>query len=497
MTTAARPVAETAMKMPSLMQALPYALGGVGLAALENKFIAGEAPPELQKVNLGIGGITGYLLTSPDPKVRFAALASVPTKQLGLFGIGAADKLRRQQQSLVDANLGIANINRGTAEQQQANAARAGRVALAFLLPALAAGGALGYMGYERWKKRKQTIPRYKTVGEKGRSRAGQKIRIDVPATALPPEFFSSLTDADDSPRAHTRLLQLANGAPEMGKAATECLVKLAMVDEERPSIPKMLGSLAYEFTGIPGATRTMKDIGLGGSAYMGDQFGEASRYGGSALANAILTLLTLRTATLPIAGRLLGRRFLQHQMTGIPGVSNARFMPNLARTIHNWSYGPGFATGVAKGTVNPQKYAWMGSTSRNPIFQQLFTHRPGAVTSIPGNLYNVARLGGNKMWNLGYRAKQLAVRHPIMAALAVGLPLAGIGSQRDEEREKEMRSSLAGLIPNWQKNQGPFGMPVSSAFSGLMTTLGGSDPRKGVANQLSGPSWDPWAAGR
>ena len=485
------------MKMPSLMQALPYALGGVGLAALENRFIAPETPPELKKVNLGIGGITGYLLTSPDPKVRFAALASVPTKQLGLFGIGAADKLRRQQQSLVDANLGIAQINRGTAEQQQTNAARTGRIALAFLLPALAAGGAVGYMGYERWKKRKQSIPRYKTVGEKGHSRSGQKIRIDVPATALPPEFFQSLTDADDTPRAHTRLLELTNGqVPQMDKAAAEFVEKHAAA-EERPSIPRMLGSLAYEFTGIPGATRTMKDLGLGGAAYTSDQFGEAGRYGASAAANALLTLLTLRTGTLPIMGRVLGQRFLQHQMTGIPGVTQKRFMPNLAKTIHRWSYGPGFAPSVAKGVVNPNLYSWAGSTSKNPIFKQLFTHRPGAPTSIAGNLYNTARYGGNKLWNAAYRTKQLGVRHPIITALALGIPLAGIGSQRDEQMAEEAQRSLAGWVPDWKNNKGPLGMPVSSALSGVMTALGGPDPRKTMRGQLQGASWDPWQSGR
>lgn len=481
--------AETVAKMPALTRAWPYAAGGAGLAALENRFIAPEIPDELKRVNLGIGGITGYLMTSPDPKIRMAALASVPTKQLGLFGIGALDKFRRQQQALVDANLGIAHINRGTAQSQANNAANAGRLALMFLIPALAAGGAIGYMGYERFKKRKERVPRYKTVGEKGRSRSGQKIRIDVPATALPAEFFDALTDVDENPRAHTRLLKLMNGskgAPALDKAAAEALEKCSAADQST-SIPKMLGSLAYEFTGIPGATRTMKDIGLGASAYTGDDLSEAGRYGTSAAANALLTLLTLRTGTLPIVGHLMGRRFLEHQMKGIPGVTQARFMPNLAKTIHRWSYGPGFGPSVAKGKVDPMRYAWEGATVKNPFFQQLFTKRPAPVTpTLTGNLYNAARYGGNRLVNLAYRTKQLGVRHPILSALALGIPFAGLGSQRDEDRAEQTRRDLAGWVPSWEQQKGPMGMPLSSTFAGFMNALGGSDPRKSIRSQLT-----------
>lgn len=525
MTTAARPIAETTMKMPSLMSALPYALGGVGMAALENRYIAPDQPQELKKVNLGIGGITGYLLTSPDPKVRFAALASIPTKQLGLFGIGAADKLRRQQQSLVDANLDIANINKRTAQTQADNAAATGRLALMFLLPAMAAGGALGYMGYEKWKKRRATQPRYRTVGEKGRSRSGQKIKIDIPATALPREFFESLVDVDDSARARTRLLQLTGGA---GVGAGEEYAKAASADAP-VSVPGLLGSLAYEFTGIPGATRTMKDLGLGLGSFTNEQFGEAGRYGTSAAGNALLTLLTLKTGTLPILGKLLGRRFLTHQSRGLPGVTSRRSLPTISRWMYPYAYGNSLgprnlsrggvvtaaqraqsraAMGLSlkspvdrllqmRGRVDPNRFSWTGATSTNPIFKQLFTSRGTVSPTLPGQAYNAMRYGGNRAWNLAYRAGKFGVRHPIISALALGLPLAGLGSQRDENRAEEARRSLHGWIPDWENKTGPRGMPVSAALSGVMSAFGGNDGRGAIRRQMEGASWDPWAASR
>lgn len=526
MTTAARPVAETVMKMPTFGQALPYAAGGLGIAALENRFVAPDIPEELKKVNLGIGGITGYLLTSPDPKVRFAALSSIPAKQLGLFGIGAVDKLRRQQQSLVDANLGVASVNRSTAEIQRDNAAAAGRRALMFLLPALAAGGALGYMGYERWKKRKSQIPRYQTTRQKGVSRSGQKVKIDIPASALPPEFFRSLVDVDDSSRARTRFMELGPGqaVQPLDKAASEDVIKLAAADDARFSLPGFALDVGKELTGIPGALRTAKDIGLGASSFSNDSFGEAGRYGAGALGNAALTMLALRTGVLPLAGKALGKRYMAGK-------------PTLQKHVYPYAYGesigsrisPGTAGGPAttltagqrigqrkamgmstkspmsrllrmKGRVDPQRFAWQGATSQNPLFKQLFTFRPpgaGGPSTIPGHIYNTARFGGNKLWNAAYRGRKWMTRHPILSLMALGLPLAGLGSERDASRAEEAQRSLVGWVPDWKKQQGPLGIPVSAQLSGIMSAFGGRDNRTAVRDQLQGVNWDPWASMR
>ena len=278
--------------------------------------------------------------------------------------------------------------------------------------------------------------------------------------------------------------MQLTNGS-----------VKEASADAQL-SIPGLVGDIAYEATGIPGGLRTMKDIGLGLGNYSNDRFGEAARYGGSAAGNAILTLLALRTGLFPVAGRVMGRRFLEHQMQGIPGVPQRRFMPRLAKTIHRWSWGPGYGPSVAKGVVDPQLYAWAGSTSKNPIFQGLLTARPNIQRSLPGQAYNTLRYGGNRMWNLAYRAGKLGVRHPIIRAMALGIPLAGLGSQLDERRVADARSSMAGWLPDWEKQRGPGGMPVSAALSGIMQSLG-TDNRGAIRNQMQGAAWDPWSANR
>lgn len=526
MTTAARPVAESVMKMPSFGQALPYALGGLGIAALENRFIAPEIPPELKKVNLGIGGITGYLLTSPDPKIRFAALASVPTKQLGLFGIGAVDKLRRQQQSLVDANLGVAQVNRSTAEMNRDNAAATGRRALMFLIPALAAGGAIGYMGYERWKKRKSQIPRYQTMGQKGISRGGQKIKIDVPASALPPEFFNSLINVDDSPRSRTRFMELSPGADvqPLDKAASEGAVKLASTMDEGFSLPGFALDVGKELTGIPGAYRTAKDIGMGSSAYTQDHFGEAARYGAGALGNAAMTMLALKTGLLPIAGKVMGKRYMANKPTLQKHVRPFAFAESI-QSRNSPGFGGGPATTISaaqrianrkamglstaspmrrllniKGRVDPQRFAWAGSTSQNPLFKQLFTFRPpgaGGPSTIAGHIYNTARFGGNKLWNAAYRGRKFMTRHPILSLMALGLPLASLGTDRDKNRMEAAQRSLSGWVPDWKKQQGPLGIPVSAQLSGLMSAFGGGSNRTAVRDQMQGANWDPWASMR
>jgi hypothetical protein len=475
-------------------KALPLSAAGVGLAALENRFIAPEMPEELKKVNYGIGGITGYMLASPDPKLRSMAMLGIPAKQMALFGIGAMDKLRRQQQSLVDANLAVAQVNKSTADVQRSQAEEAGRTALMFLLPALAAGGALGYMGYDKWKKKKSEIPRWQTTGGKGHSRSGQKIRIDVPATALPPEFFRSLTDVDDNARAFSRVMELSGGDPESTPKVASA--------EEKFSIPGLVGSLAYETTGIPSAQRTMKDLGSGAAAWNTDNIGEIGRYGSAAAANAALTLLAVRTGLLPIAGRLMGKRLVQHQAHGLPGVTNKRVIPNIAKAIDRWSYwGPGYSQRVARGVYDPSRYAWKAPTVNgfgSGLFKRFMAAPAGGATTVGGSLGNMARFAGNRAVNAGYWTKQLAKRHPIISTLALALPFAGRGTQRDEERQNEAKSWLANnWSPKWDQKKGPGGMPVSGVLSNVMGMFGAPDPRSKMRNEMQGGSFDPWFSAR
>lgn len=488
--------------MPTMGRWLPTSAAGVGLAALENKYIVPDLDPGLKKVNLGIGGITGYLWSSPDPKVRMAALASLPFKEMGLFGISAADKLRKQQQSLVDANLAVASINKATAETQHSNVGSQGRRALMYLLPAILAGGGIGYLAYDRWKKNKAKIPRWQTTGERGVRRTSQKVRIDVPTSALPQEFFTSLARSDESPKAYTRLMEMAQEEP---KEAKELLRKWAAAEEQRFSLPRFLGETAADLTGIPGTLRAVKDLGRGASEYVADekyrqpgrQFQEAGRYGLGALGNLMLTLASARVGA-GLAGKMMPN-LLKAQMGLVPGIK-----PGMFRTLAKpfWKWGPGYEATIAarnlKHAYDPMRFAWSGGTSRNPLYRSLLSERPikpGTVPSVTGQLYDTARYGANRLFNLGYRGEQMFHRYPVMGPTLLGLPLAGLGSQRDERLLNEARKQYQS-VPDWERNRGPGNIPVSSAFAGLMSAMG-QDRSKGIKAQLQGSPWDPFAYAR
>ena len=509
---------EPLYKLAMASKILPTA-AGVGLASLENRYVVPDLDPGLKNVNLGIGGLTGLMLASPDPKWQLAAIGTLPFKQLGLFGISSMDKLRKQQQSLVDANLQVADINRQTAELNRSDAAGKGRAMLMFLLPALAAGGALGYMGWSQYKKNrdKDKIPRYGTVAEKGTRRGGEKIRIDVPARAIPPEFFRSLTNVDDSPRAYTRLMRL-DDQPELPKEAKEFVEKMAST--ESFSVPRFLGDIAWETTGIPGIQRTFKDVGLGADRFLDDKFEDAGRYGLGAAGNALLTLMTLRGATFPALGKLMGQRYLLSQMgrgdllrqmgstvPPRPGFLGRQFktMPSIAEKLHHYAYGPVPAPGGPpivpphiRHAYDPTRYAWTGATTRSPLFQRFLTSPPAGrfTPSIPRHLMNVGRYGANRLWNAGYWTKQLAKRSPLMSLFALGTIPAMLGSELDERRNLETAENLNRFKANWAANKGPMGIPVSSIFGGLMEALGGQSPRTSLRDQIRGGNFDLWGMG-
>lgn len=376
---------------------LMYGLGGLGLAALENAYVGKELPPELKNVNMGLGGITGLLMASPDPKLRAAALGSVPLKEMGLFGIGALDKLRKQQQSLVDANLSVADVNKQTAEIQRSNASGQKWLSAAFLLPALAAGAGVGYLGYEKWRKAKQSIPRYRTVGERGRdSAARSKIRIDIPSSAVPPEFYKSLSTPEEYNRSHVRFLQLANpgdrqklvdeamaAMPSEDQSKVSAFIKASTTaDNERITVPRLLWDVGSEFTGIPSVVRAMRDAGAAGGHFMNDDGAQAARYGLGALGNAAVGLVGLRLGLAPVLGRLArSKRLLAHigvdaadaASKGLATVPKPGFrMPMLANWINRHSFGED-AMNVARDNrfaYNPRAFSWMGPGGEPGMFR-------------------------------------------------------------------------------------------------------------------------------
>ena len=490
-------VASMNAPVPRNSWAIPAFAAGVGLSALENQYIVPDLDPGLKRVNWGIGGLTGLMMASRDPKMRALGMSGFPLKQLGLFGINSVDKLRQQQQSLVDANLGVANVNRQTAELNRSDAASRGRNALLFLIPALLAGGGLGYLGWSQYQKskNKSKIPRYGTLSEKGKRTSGDKIRIDVPAHAIPPEFYSSLTNAEDSPRAYTRLMRLTDDESKEANEGKVQFDKEAGTDgHEGFSVPRFLADAAYQLTGIPGAIRTAQDIGQGAQRYAADDFSGASRYGAGALGNALLTLMTLRGVGFPLAGRALGQRFLQRQMGTLPGFSRGNFS-GLAKMLHRWSFGP--VKTPPSYTYDPNRFAWSGATTKIPFFKSLLTKKPTTGPSVPAHLFETGRYGANRLWNTAYRMKQFGGRNPFLSMTAIGLPTSMIGTELDERRQEQASEDAKAMRANWPANKGPMGIPVSSAFADLMKIMTGTDMRGSVREQLKGAPFDPWASSR
>ncbi len=544
---ALRPAAAAASKNP-----IPYILGGLGLAALENKYIGNELPPELKNINYGLGGITGYLMRSPDEHVRYLALGSLPFKQLGLFGIGAADKLRKQQQSLVDANLGVADINRQTAETQRSNAGSTKAMQALFLLPALAAGAGLGYLGYEKWRKNRNQNPRFKTVGERGRA-PRSKIRIDIPTSSVPPEFFKSLSTPDESNRAHVRLMALMDpenrqqsldesmagmSDDERSKVAT-FLEKNAAPDNERVTIPRLLWDFGTEATGIPSAFRAAHDVGAGYGSFLNEDGKQTARYGLGALGNTALALASMRMGLAPATRWLVGgRRLAQHANKIGPLVAGGagaidralgfktlgaspkffRF-PWMAKWVNKWTeeYPETVAAMKDRHAYNPQAFAYEGPGSAAPImrpsqanpgtmlsmeagaggespvvnqlYKRFLTAPSKAPVTLPSHLLNLTRYGANRSLQGAYGLRRAMGRYPNASLLAGGIPLAMLGTEKDRGLEESAHRSLAGTLPNWAANRGSYGMPLTGSVNKIFQTLGIPDVSSPLRDQLTTPT--------
>lgn len=343
------------MNIP-LSRAIPYAAGGAGMAALENKYVGDNLPPELKHVNTGIGLGTGLMLASHNPEMQTAALTSIPLKEMALFGIGGMDRFRRSQQALTDTHLRTARIGEDTARMEHDDAGSRKRMALAFLVPALAAGGALGYEGYLKYKKKHEAGPkRFQTVGSKGTRRQSQRVRIDIPPSALPKEFYQSLGQVEDDPRTYTavqekrpmgnrstsrfvtpdELNEVTRTRGMTRSASAGAPMKVPFKDlfkpdpkrkdltykfkapgvksayaqrDDRPSLLSMLGHGAVEATGVPSLVRGVREAGYGMNTLGEGDYRNAGRYGLSSAADLGLGALGLRWGVAPVLGRMFGR---------------------------------------------------------------------------------------------------------------------------------------------------------------------------------------------
>jgi hypothetical protein len=415
-------------KIP-LSRLLAYGAGGVGLAALENRYIGNNLPPELKTVNGVIGATTGAMLASHNPAMQTAALGSIPLKEMALFGIGGMDRFRRAQQGLVDTNLQTARLNQDTARTTANDASSRKAMALAFLLPALAVGGGVAANSYMNWKKQHhKTNPRFQTLASSGKPRSSQRIRLDIPPSALPRSFFQSLGRATNDPRDYTRLqgkdnemtVQASEKAPSVtmpevvkqlkdeqkhlplvkGKRAE--ILKQAYDSGQRPSLARTLGGLAWGATGIPMAQNAWREAGYGLNTLQQGDYHDAKRYGMSSAANAALALIALRF-NMPLAAKLFGKAriggVLRNDMArqGLArfnplGKGQWSEFPTAARFANKWGLGhqlgpthlspdapmQGFTSapgGYITGADRMARRSALGLNTRSPINRALDIH--------------------------------------------------------------------------------------------------------------------------
>jgi hypothetical protein len=408
-----------------------------------------------------------------------------------------------------------------------------------FLIPALAGGGGIAYYA---WNKRKKQRPaRYGTVAEKGSPRVNKRIRIDVPPSALPDDFFRSLTNIDDDPRARTRLQAkqaffqtIRDTDMEQIVASAQDTVKKAA--QEAPGKLSLLGSVLGEATGIPSIGRALREGGmaLGGLDDI-DNWNGNGRYALSSLGNAAFGISGLNMMTLPILGALLKQPRLAAWMKSTPRGSAGLFsrnqlrsFPTLGRILYNRTFRnkmdptrvPLFTGlgGQMKGPYNqaarrqalglssrgavdrardirfrydPQRFAWQNPTTNSGLFRNFLSAGSVPPNNLPRHLITAGRYGANRVFNAGYRAHQFARRNPNLSLFAVGMPLSGLGTAQDELKARQTDWTT----PRFDRGVGPHGMPISAALGGITSLFGAGNPNTGVLDQIRSTVRDPYAS--
>jgi len=331
-----------------------FGAGGLGLSLLENKYVGNNLPPELKTVNSGIGLGTGIMLASRDPAMQTAALGSIPLKETALFAVGGMDRFRRQQQALTDTNLQTAKTNLATATTEGHQAAGKRLTELAFLIPAMAAGGALGYGAYDQWKKRHHKPSKFQTLGTSGVRSPSQRVRIDLPPSALPASFYKALGGAEVSPKGFAQL-QSKNASTYLAvKKATagwssnfqsaHPSLRLLNGEQQQDQHPmlNLAKDMVWQSSGIPALHNAWRDAGSAASSLQDDNYDQAKRYGVAGVGNAALGALALRFGGANVLAKLFGRARLSGVIrNSMAGTSKQLSeMPTFARILNKWGLG-------------------------------------------------------------------------------------------------------------------------------------------------------------
>jgi hypothetical protein len=518
---------------------LPWVAGGAALAGLENKFVGDQLDPRLKTINLGIGATTGALAAS-GPKGKMMALSGMPLKELALFGIASADRFKKEQEALTDTKLHTAKIEQETAKTQRSQAGKGRHIAEAFLAPALLGAGALTYYVHNQRKHPSQSSGggKFNVVGQTGPSSPGRrKVRIDVPASAIPSDFFKSLTNADNTGKSRIQFLEQGdvsnNGASKkrassipdpnlftLGDYYNQSWMKgllnrlhgaeISTVHSKPVQLAKTLGNFAWQTTGIPNVIRGAKDLGSALGASSAGNTGVANRYALGAAGNLLTGIPSVQLGTGQLLKYTLGPerlmraveatsptllgRLRQRTITNTPHLSqwflNSFHGRNLtaAERAALASEGPG---GVTYNRLHNSMLAngglggnWeLNNTMRDLKYK--YTPKPWVPSTsvpktIPGELLHGLRYGQHQVGELASRTGLALRRNPRATAGVIGMPLNLMGhSGWDVENELQQQSQPP-VSPM------PDNLPVSSNLSSLVNGLS-SGSQMPVAYQLSG----------
>jgi hypothetical protein len=217
------------MPSPFISRAIAGGLIGAGASEAENQALLGHMSPEMHRINNLIGAATGAVLGGHGLKSQIGAGAAAawPFKTMGLVGTGLGQEYIDTQQAMMDKKLMTAILEAQTAERQNKYLGMNNIPALLTSLAALGGAGGLGYYLYKKYGPKKRKKPGETTLkGTPNRRR--QKVKIDVPAESLPPEFFRSLVNVDDMDdalmKANPEIIDLAKEVTKGNKKAASVL---------------------------------------------------------------------------------------------------------------------------------------------------------------------------------------------------------------------------------------------------------------------------------
>lgn len=116
-------------------------------------------------------------------------------------------------------------------------------------------------------------------------------------------------------------------------------------------------------------------------------------------------------------------------------------------------------------------------------LFKNLLT-KGKAPSTFWGQGLEAARFGANRGVNTAYRAAMLARRNPNMSLFLASLPLAGLGLERDKQKQEGVDNILRNAMPNYANRTGYGGTPISGTLSNLLGMVG-ANPAPAIRSQL------------